>query len=142
MSSPTCQVLGCGATLRCDNRSGYCRAHHGLSQMHKQMAAIRYVKNRDRAKRLAAARKLRVKYGITLEQKVAILTSQGGVCAICGVTQATKRQGRGDGWRMDHNHATGALRGVLCHNCNIGLGHFMDDATRLQSAIAYLGRHA
>jgi len=42
---------------------------------------------------------------------------------------------------MDHDHASGDFRGMLCDNCNSGLGRFKDDVTRLESAINYLKRH-
>ncbi|MFE5621705.1 endonuclease VII domain-containing protein [Streptomyces virginiae] len=43
---------------------------------------------------------------------------------------------------IDHNHATGAVRGVLCHSCNLALGHFKDDPERLLRAARYLTRDA
>ena len=50
-------------------------------------------------------------------------------CWICG---STKRL------HIDHNHATGSPRGLLCHGCNVGIGHFVDDPGRLARAIEYL----
>lgn len=55
-------------------------------------------------------------------------------CAICGVEE-TKRY-----HALDHDHKTGRLRGILCHSCNVGLGHFKDDPALLAKAIAYLDR--
>ena len=65
------------------------------------------------------------------------LTSQGGVCAICGAEEAG---GRGQ-FHADHDHATETPRGVLCHRCNIALGHFRDNPEILQSAIEYLNKY-
>ena len=59
-----------------------------------------------------------------------------GVCAICGSARSVKRN-----LSLDHCHKTGELRGVLCHNCNVGLGHFKDDADLLRRAVDYLDAH-
>ncbi len=50
-------------------------------------------------------------------------------CLICGITVNLK---------VDHSHVSGKVRGTLCQNCNIGLGHFKDDITLLGNAIKYL----
>lgn len=76
------------------------------------------------------------KYGLTLEAYDELLASQGGCCAICG---AEKAGGRGR-FHVDHCHATGKIRGLLCHGCNIGLGSFRDDAAVMRRAADYLER--
>ena len=60
-----------------------------------------------------------------------MLESQGGVCAICGAMP----KGR---LAVDHDHATGQVRGLLCSPCNVALGFLRDDPIRLKAAIAYL----
>jgi hypothetical protein len=40
---------------------------------------------------------------------------------------------------VDHNHMTGKVRGLLCHHCNVGIGHFEDNIVLLSNAITYLG---
>lgn len=77
----------------------------------------------------------RTKYGITPEQYSAMVATQNGVCAICSGAP-TKR-----GLFVDHDHATGRVRALLCHHCNVGLGHFCDSVDRLGNAIDYLVRH-
>lgn len=62
-----------------------------------------------------------------------VFSSQGKVCAICG----TDKPGFVN-WSADHNHASMELRGVLCHRCNIGLGHFGDNPHTLMAAATYL----
>jgi Mor family transcriptional regulator len=52
-------------------------------------------------------------YGITLEQRTAMLEKQGGLCIICGELPATD---------TDHCHATGVVRGIVCHPCNMAIG--------------------
>ena len=78
---------------------------------------------------------LKRRYGITIEEADALLEQQHGRCAICGVAEGDSR-----GFRLhiDHNHATGVVRGILCHLCNSGLGHFRDNPEFLTKAIAYL----
>jgi hypothetical protein len=91
-------------------------------------------------KRFAAAGKRKVsnrkshlkrKYGLTLEDFDAMLASQGGGCAICGRTDADN---------VDHDHVTGRVRGILCFNCNVAIGHVANDEDRLSAAISYLAR--
>ena len=65
------------------------------------------------------------------------LAEQNGVCAICSDTEAG---GRGQ-FHADHDHATETPRGVLCHRCNIALGHFRDNPEILQAAIEYLNKY-
>lgn len=69
-------------------------------------------------------------YGMTNSDYDAILESQGGVCKIC-------RQPSGR-LAVDHCHTTDAVRGLLCRNCNLGLGNFKDDLDIIQSAVLYL----
>lgn len=77
---------------------------------------------------------LRKRYGITVEQHAAKLAEQEHRCAICREAfDEDRRQPR-----IDHSHATGAFRGVLCHACNVSLGLFGDDPDRLRRAADYL----
>jgi len=79
---------------------------------------------------------LKYKYGITLEEYNSILDKQGGACKLCSLTDHT--HGRGNVLYVDHCHTTGKVRGILCHNCNSGLGHFKDNIELLKKAIDYL----
>jgi hypothetical protein len=76
------------------------------------------------------------RYGMTLEDYDARLAAQGGRCAICGALEPGSN--RSDKFFVDHDHATGAVRGLLCSHCNRGLGGFRDDLTLLDKARAYL----
>lgn len=84
----------------------------------------------------AASRKskLKVYYGMSLEDYNRMLRQQDGGCAICK-TDIPGGKGR---FAVDHCHETGLIRGLLCNRCNIGLGHFRDDITHLEKAIIYL----
>ena len=78
-------------------------------------------------------RRLKYLYGINDDQYYELLRSQGGVCAICLKTCLT-----GQRLSVDHDHKTGLVRGLLCHNCNHGLGKFKDDPELLLAAAKYL----
>lgn len=77
---------------------------------------------------------LKRNYGITPEQKQELFERQRGVCAACGTDQPGSRKG----WHLDHCHSTKQVRGILCHPCNLSLGHVKDSIERLQQLIAYL----
>jgi hypothetical protein len=80
-------------------------------------------------------------YSLTPEEYEARLVAQGGGCAICG------KAPNGKALSVDHNHdccpgkksCGKCIRGLLCQQCNMGLGHFKDDTTLLRRAINYLG---
>jgi hypothetical protein len=75
---------------------------------------------------------LKRRYGITARDADAMLEEQGGSCAICRVEPAA---------HVDHDHATGAVRALLCFGCNGGLGQFEDDPEVLRAAACYVERH-
>jgi len=87
---------------------------------------------------------LKSKYGLTVMEFEDLYDRQGGRCAICG--QVPIKRSGGDraresiGLYVDHDHGTGLVRGLLCHGCNVALGHFKDDANLLRQAILYLDR--
>jgi len=72
-------------------------------------------------------------YGITFEQKVYLLQRQENKCAIC-----KKIIEREDDSCVDHHHETKAIRGILCRNCNAGLGLFKDNPKSLREAARYV----
>lgn len=76
-------------------------------------------------------------YGMTLAEFEAMLEDQGGACAICGYRDQTVPNFFP---LVDHCHASETVRGLLCMNCNQGLGKFGDDPERLAAAIRYLSR--
>ncbi len=93
--------------------------------------------NAEHTKRWHRSYTLARKYGISVARFEEMLSEQGGLCAICG----TNRPG-GNNWHVDHCHVTGAVRGILCVRCNAGLGYFRESVSVLESAIAYLKKHA
>lgn len=89
------------------------------------------------------AAKLWINYGMTLEEYEALYRDQGGVCRLCGSGPHGGPEWARKQWlSVDHDHATGRIRGLLCDSCNIALGKFKDNAEVLRAAIEYLGRTA
>jgi hypothetical protein len=82
---------------------------------------------------------LHAHYGISQIEYDAMLSAQGGVCAICGQLEHRKnRSGSTIDLSVDHDHVTGRVRALLCAKCNHGLGDFGDDIGVMTKAIAYL----
>lgn len=75
--------------------------------------------------------RLKHKYGITKSDYENLLKKQNGKCAICGERSEKKLH-------VDHNHETGRVRGLLCHNCNITIGRMKENPDALRSAAEYL----
>ncbi len=88
-------------------------------------------------------RHLRSKFGIDPAVKRQMFASQGFVCLACGTTEHGNKRVNGDsGWCLDHDHATGVLRGVLCWHCNVVLGYVRDCPRRLRALADYLDNAA
>ena len=106
----------------------------------KEYKAKWYRANRSRSRNT----QLIYKFGITLKEYNRMVQSQGGVCAICGGVNDTRRRGTHNGKNIatslavDHNHKTGKVRGLLCSTCNTSIGSFKDDPVLLKKAIHYL----
>ena len=78
-------------------------------------------------------------YGITPTEYTKLKQKQGGVCAICGTDTPTLNHNETrPNLYVDHCHTSGAVRGLLCGSCNVGLGLFKDNPERLKAAIQYL----
>lgn len=103
-------------------RSGYgyhCRpCHNRVSR-----------ENRERNHGSSRNYLLKYRYGASADDIDNLLRHQNGLCAIC-----LKRKGR----HVDHDHVSGAVRGILCFRCNGALGQFGDDVRRMEKAVAYL----
>ena len=78
--------------------------------------------------------RLKYNYGITLEDYNRLLEKQNGACAICGTTSTGKRKS----FYVDHDHKTNEVRGLLCNQCNSGLGNLGDNIEIIEKAIKYL----
>jgi len=98
-----------------------------------------YAKNKERL----YEQWLRRRYNISVAQFDQMMSEQEGACGICGVEFGEHKTVKP---HIDHDHACCGgrdscgvcVRGLLCYLCNVGLGSFADDTTRLVAAITYL----
>ncbi len=79
-------------------------------------------------------------YGLSRQQYDTLLAAQGGHCAHCERTHDLTAKGEPQLLAVDHDHKSGEIRGLLCRDHNLMLGHAADDAAVLRSAAAYLER--
>lgn len=96
-----------------------CATHHREAQQRRRQQA-------------AETRRGKV-YGLQPGEYDRIKEAQGGVCYLCRRATGARRA-----LAVDHDHATGFVRGLLCSPCNKGLGHARDDVEFFRRAIAYL----
>ncbi len=85
------------------------------------------------------------RFGLSAQDYASMLASQSGRCAVCGTDTP---RGQFNTWHIDHDHRCcpdssscgRCVRGLLCNNCNVGLGNLQDDPDVLRKAIEYLER--
>lgn len=85
-------------------------------------------------------RKLLRNYSMTPTEFNALWDSQDGRCAVCKVPLEPRGRTKKSA-AVDHNHATGKVRGILCRGCNTGIGNLRDDPEILTAAVEYLVRN-
>lgn len=123
---------------------GYCRHAHNLrvvgthpngdcrecSRISTRKTYLKYPNART------AARRLRVfkTYGLTADQFDALMLAQDGKCAICRRLPSEKKKTL----HIDHDHVSGRVRGLLCHECNLAVGKMHDDPALFRAAAVYL----
>lgn len=107
-----------------------CSEIRGKSNNRKMYDKKHYAKNSSswRDKQLMRT------YNISLDQYNRMLAEQNNKCVICN----TMYDQSGKSMAVDHCHTTGAIRGLLCKNCNTALGSVKDDINILQNMITYL----
>lgn len=121
--------------LACENLKKTC-------DLHRRENRERVAKHRAKYKKpsfgqLINKRKhaLKSKYGLTPQEFEELMQKSNFKCCICGFSQTEFNRFFPC---VDHSHQTNRIRGILCGNCNRGLGAFKDDIYRLQKAINYL----
>ena len=113
------------------------RANNPEKLLLQQKLAKEKYNNPDEKKRRRNLHLIKT-YGISLDDYNTLLAQQGGVCAICKRDYKGTRNGVEIGHHVDHDHATGKVRGILCTRCNVALGQFDDSIEYLNNAIKYL----
>lgn len=91
------------------------------------------VPRKPRSKEYRRRERLKLVYGLTLEQYQTMLEKQHGVCALCGQPETRQQYGVLDPLAVDHDHKTGKIRGLLCRKCNLALGVFEEAFERYTS---------
>jgi hypothetical protein len=105
----------------------------------REMQRMYRERDKDRYRRNTRRTQLRVNYGITPDDLNGMITSQGGVCAICqrSLDSSTK-------WlipHVDHDHKTGKVRALLCGRCNAAIGLFDDNTAVIRASADYIDQH-
>ena len=111
------QCTECGAVK---NKTEFSKAKHGKDGL------------KSKCKNCCRSYEMKRVYGITLETYDAMLSEQEGSCAICKTKTVEGR------FAIDHCHTTGKVRGLLCFDCNTGIGKLKDDPSLLLTAYKYL----
>ena len=103
-------------------------------RLNPEKVKVRNATNRKKYNRDQTGDILKHRYGITIEDYDGMYIEQGGRCAICGNHQSKMNRRLS----VDHCHETGKVRGLLCINCNAGLGNYRDNLALLENAVKYL----
>ncbi|HEX2774994.1 MAG TPA: endonuclease VII domain-containing protein [Micromonosporaceae bacterium] len=110
----------------------FARTKRSASGVHSYCKPCHNARGKETVERLYGTSRhydLTRRYGVGEKEFAELLAEQGEVCAICGAANPQ---------HLDHDHRTGWVRGILCFNCNGGLGQFRDNAGYLTKAISYL----
>ena len=125
-------------------RRGKCKKCHAayLREWAKKNPDVIRERNRKRYENYERGRFLEKKYGVSIEVYNEMLEEQGGVCAVCRLSETYTTRGTVRSLSVDHDHQTGAIRGLLCSRCNSALGMADDDPERLRAMADYIETHA
>jgi len=136
---PTHKV--CGKCKQLKEMSLFAKNNMGKYKKQSQCNPCRaeyYLLHKPHLKKQIRHNMLNRKYKITQNDYEQMLKSQNGKCAICGLPAKDHRNGI---LNIDHNHVTKKVRGLLCNNCNRGIGHLKDSIKNIESAIKYLKKN-
>ena len=149
MDTKTCNI--CGQTKPLSDFSktkqlksgykGHCKVCHNQSNKKYYSNPNNYIRQKEWAKNNPDSRKksykkhrIKKEYGLNWDQYLQLIKKFNNQCGICGGKDHIDLS-------VDHNHVTGKVRGLLCNNCNNGLGRFKDSESLLKKAIDYLNKN-
>jgi len=112
-----------------------CRQRTRASRARRKAQGIEwYQLNKEKRDEYNRKHKLKLNYGISVEQYELLIDVQNGRCAICGDLPGKRRLA------VDHNHQTGKIRGLLCHRCNTALGNLRENIDIMNKMIGYINK--
>jgi hypothetical protein len=132
-----CEVKTCGKSFK--TKAKFPTKYDGLIRCHECRNEHRrtHYSNQEKYKKRRRDWQLKKEYGITQDDYDLMLKSQGGECKIC-LNPPKKTTRDNQKLVVDHDHATGKVRGLLCQDCNRGLGVFKDSDFLLEAARNYI----
>lgn len=119
-------------------RKGRCKACQNEKQKIFQREHRKKPENKEKYYKYMIKTHMKRTYGLTIEDYNLMLEKQNGKCLICNGQEIHKAQGKRHNLSVDHCHATGKVRGLLCKSCNQALGLFKENIECLKKAISYL----
>lgn len=117
---------------KCKTTINYYSPKNRKKYRNKKAEKRYYEKNKELIKERSRKNQLKRRYSTTKGEIKKLLINQKYLCKICGNDIKNIKQ------CIDHDHSNGIIRGILCNNCNLGLGWFKDNITILENAIKYL----
>lgn len=125
--------------------SSWCLLCKNVAQKTRRLTQGDAMRARERANRIKRGswrrENLWSKFKITENQYAAMLKAQHGVCEICQMPEVTTRNGKTKALAVDHNKASGKIRGLLCAKCNMALGLLDEDDTIMRAMIDYTDKY-
>jgi hypothetical protein len=136
----TCNKCGKTKPIEEFHRQTTSRRHYACNDCRIKYANGWRKRSPEKARRILRRTRLK-EFGLTEKDYNTMLALQGGVCAICKMKETMQYQGITASLAVDHDHESGAVRGLLCGKCNRMLGFANDSHERLTIAAEYLKKH-
>jgi len=120
------------------------RSHAKARQNPEKAQAIRAYQSlyREQNRNILSDKERERRFGITRHEYAEMFHKQNGLCAICSLPETATRNGKVKALAVDHDHESKKVRGLLCSDCNTGIGKLKEDRNVFLSAIKYLDKHS